>query len=378
VNAVTSRQIPLLDLQAQYTPIRGEIQAAMERVIASQRFIMGDDVKQLELEIARYCGARFAIGCASGSDALFLALLALGIGPGDKVLTTPYTFFATVGAIHRAGAVPVFADIDPLTFNIDPQQVASVLDRHSGVKAIIPVHLFGACAQMEAIVPLARSRGISVIEDAAQAIGAEMNDRRAGVLGDVACFSFFPSKNLGCFGDGGILTTDDPELAERLSILRVHGAKKKYFHQLVGINSRLDSLQAAIVRVKLKHLDQWTEGRQRNADFYNRRLVELGIPITLPAAHGSTTRHIYNQYVICGDRRDELQTFLKDRGIGTEVYYPLPMHLQECFAHLGYRQGDFPASENRAAASLAIPIYAELTQDDLEAVCQAVKEFYSG
>ncbi len=377
MSTVSERQIPLLDLRAQHRQIREEVLEAVVRVIDSQRFILGEEVQKLEQEIAGYCAAKFAVGCASGSDALFLALLGLGIGPGDEVLTTPYTFFATVGAIVRAGATPVFADVEASTFNMDANQVESILAARPKIRAVIPIHLFGACADMDPILASARKRGVYVIEDAAQSIGAEYLGRRAGSLGDVACFSFFPSKNLGGYGDGGMLTTNDAALAERLAALRVHGAKKKYFHEWVGVNSRLDALQAAVLRVKLRRLDSWTEGRQKNAGLYRKVLGELEVPVTPPAPAPHTTRHVYNQFVICGDRRDELQAYLKQRGVGTEVYYPLPLHLQPCFANLGYKRGDFPVSERLAGESLALPVHAELAPENLRHVCEVIKDFYS-
>jgi dTDP-4-amino-4,6-dideoxygalactose transaminase len=377
MSATSTRTVPLLDLKAQYRPIAAELQAAVTRIIESQGFIMGADVKELEKEIAAYTTAQFAIGCASGSDALFLALLGVGVEPGDEVLTTPYTFFATAGAIHRAGARPVFADIDINTFNLDPASVKKVLDAHPKVKAMVPVHLFGACADMDPLVAMAKERGIAVIEDAAQAIGSEMKGRRAGTLADVACFSFFPSKNLGCFGDGGILTTNNPDLAAKIAALRVHGSKKKYYHQYVGVNSRLDTLQAAVLRVKLKYLDGWTAGRQKNADYYRARFAEKKVPVVLPVLHESTSRHIYNQFVIRCERRNELQAYMKERGIGSEVYYPLCMHMQECFAFLGYKPGDFPVSEKAAETSLAIPVYGELTHDDMDYVVDTIAAFYA-
>lgn len=375
--ATVSRQIPLLDLKAQLRPIRDEVLAEITRVVDSQQFILGDDVKSLEADIARYCTAKFAIGCASGSDALFLALLAAGIGPGDRVLTTPYTFFATAGAISRAGATPVFADIEPDTFNLDVSKVADVLDKTPEVRAMIPVHLFGGCADMDALSSIAAARNIVVIEDAAQSIGSEYKGRRAGTLGDMACFSFFPSKNLGAFGEGGIVTTNDASLAEKLAALRVHGSRRKYYHDWIGINSRLDTLQAAVLRVKLRYLDGWTSGRQRNAQLYRQMLHKLQVPIITPEPKPYQTRHIYNQFVICGDQRDELRAFLGEQGIGTEIYYPLPMHLQACFSHLGYVAGDFPVSERLASQSLALPVYPELTPEDITYVCHTIKEFYS-
>lgn len=371
-----ARNIPLLDLVAQHRSISDEISKELTRVVNSQKFILGEDVAAIEAAIAGYTQSKFAIGCASGSDALFLALLALNIGPGDEVLTTPYTFFATVGAIVRAGAKPVFVDIEPQTFNMDPAQVAAALTAHPGVKAIIPIHLFGCCADMDPILAAARNAGIAVIEDAAQAIGAEYKGRRAGTLADIACFSFFPSKNLGAYGDGGMLTTNTPELDERLRMLRVHGTRKKYIHELVGINSRLDALQAAVLRVKFRHLDAWTRGRQENATRYRERLAGVSA-VRLPAEPATSSRHVYNQFVIRCDRRDGLQAHLKGRGIGTEVYYPVPMHLQKCFDELGYAPGDFPVSEACAADSLAVPVHSDLPEADLAYVCDSISAFYA-
>jgi len=371
------RRVALLDLTAQHRAIREESLAAITRVVDSQKFILGEEVAQLEREIAAYSQAQYAVGCASGSDALFLALLALDVKAGDEILTTPYTFFATAGAVVRAGARPVFVDIDARSFNIDPSQIEAALDRHPKVRAMIPIHLFGDCAEMDAILAIARERGIAVIEDAAQSIGSEYKGRRAGSMGQIGCFSFFPSKNLGCYGDGGMLTTNDSALHQKLAALRVHGARKKYYHEWVGVNSRLDALQAAVLRVKLRHLDAWTEGRQRNADLYRRLLTDMKVPVVLPQPAPATTRHIYNQFVIQGEKRDALQAYLKDNGIGTEVYYPQPLHLQNCFADLGYRAGDFPVSERLAQSSLALPVYPELTPEDIEYVCQAVKAFYA-
>jgi dTDP-4-amino-4,6-dideoxygalactose transaminase len=374
---IASKTVPLLDLTAQHRQIRDEILAEVTRVIDSQKFILGDDVKQLEQAIAPYCGAKYAIGCASGSDALFLALLALDLKPGDEVLTTPYTFFATVGAICRAGAVPVFLDIEPETFNMDMRQLAAVLDAHPKIRAIIPIHLFGACADMDPLVELAAARGIVVIEDAAQSIGSEYRGRRAGSLGDVACFSFFPSKNLGGYGDGGMLTTNDAAFAGRLTALRVHGTKRKYYHDYIGINSRLDALQAAVLRVKFKYLDSWTAGRQRNADIYREILAGMKAPVTAPETKPYQTRHVYNQFAIRCEDRDALQAYLKQNGVGSEVYYPLPLHLQTCFAYLGHKVGDYPVSEQLAKDSLALPIYSELQPADIEYVCGLIGSFYA-
>lgn len=373
---VATTQVPLLDLKAQHATIRDEVLAEVTRVIDAQAFIMGPEVTRLEEAAATYCKSGHAIGCASGSDALYLALLAAGVGHGDEVLTSPYTFFATAGAIHHTGARPVFADIEESTFNIDPEQAARRLAEHPAIKALIPVHLFGAPADMDPLNSLCRQYGVICIEDAAQSIGSEYKGIRCGNLGDIACFSFFPSKNLGGYGDGGLLTTNNAVLADKLKALRVHGSRKKYYHEWVGINSRLDALQAAVLRVKLGHLDGWTAGRQRNADLYRKYLPEMQAPVILPQPAEYTTRHIYNQFVIRGEKRNELQAYLKQHGVGTEVYYPLPLHLQECFSFLGYSKGDFPVSERLAEDSLALPIYAELAEGQLLHVCETIRDFY--
>ena len=374
---VIEKQVPLLDLQAQHRQIREEVLAEIVRVVDSQKFIMGEDVKKLEQDIAPYCGCKYAIGCASGSDALMLALMALDIQPGDEVLTTPYSFFATAGAISRVGAVPVFADIEEETFNLDVQRAVEALAAHPRIRAMIPVHLFGGCADMDPMVKMAAERGIPIVEDAAQSIGSEYQGRRAGSIGEIGCFSFFPSKNLGAYGDGGIVTTNDAALAERLAALRVHGSKKKYYHQWIGVNSRLDALQAAVLRVKFRYLDGWSEGRQKNAGIYRTLLAKLSVPVipAQPAAY--QTRHIYNQFVIRSERRDALQSHLKKQGIGSEVYYPLPLHLQECYRFLGHKPGDFPVSEKLAAESLALPIHSELAFEDIEYVCESIRGFYA-
>jgi dTDP-4-amino-4,6-dideoxygalactose transaminase len=374
---LATRPVPLLDLKAQYATFREEVGLAIGRVLDSQYFILGGEVKAFEERAAQYCGVRHAVGCASGSDALLLALLALEIGPGDEVVTVPFTFFATAGAIVHAGAKPVFVDIEPGTFNMDAAQLARVLDRHPKARAILPVHLYGACADTDAIREIARARGIAVIEDAAQAIGSEYKGQRAGGLGELGCFSFFPSKNLGAFGDGGMVTTNDDRLAERLRALRVHGSQTKYIYEWVGLNSRLDALQAAVLRVKIEYLDGWTQGRQRNAAHYTRRFKELGAPVIIPQPAAYQTRHIYNQYTLLCPRRDELRQALAAQGIGTEVYYPLPLHLQKCFADLGYKPGDFPVSERCAQEALSLPIYPELALEDLDSVAEAVAAFYA-
>jgi dTDP-4-amino-4,6-dideoxygalactose transaminase len=365
-----ARPVPLLDLKPQYALIRAEILARVGALFESQQFILGEEVAAFERELAAYCSVPFAAGCASGSDALILALRALGIGRGDKVLTTPYSFFATAGSVAHTGATPVFADVDGSTFNLDPDQVAKI----RGVRAIIAVHLYGGCADMDRIVEAAR--GIPVIEDAAQAIGAEYKGRRAGSMGPIGCFSFFPSKNLGAFGDGGAVTTGNPGLAARLRSLRVHGGTTKYVHDEIGYNSRLDAVQAAVLRVKLPHLDEWTARRQSNADLYRTIFKARGTPVIVPAAAPYQTRHIYNQFVIRCERRDALREHLKSEGIGTEVYYPIPLHLQPCFADLGYRPGDLPVSERLARESLALPVHPDLASDDIEAVAAAISRFY--
>jgi dTDP-4-amino-4,6-dideoxygalactose transaminase len=364
------RQIPLLDLRAQFQTLREEILPVMERVAESQQFILGEEVRVFEAEMAAYCGTEFAIGCASGSDALRLALMAYGIGPGDAVLTVPYTFFATASAIHLAGATTVFVDVDETTFNMDVSQVKDALERHSTIKAILPVHLFGGCADMDPICALAAARGIPVIEDAAQSIGSEYKGRRAGSVGEIGCFSFFPSKNLGAFGDGGLCTTNDALLAERLFALRMHGSKEKYIHEWVGLNSRLDALQAAVLRVKLRHLDAWSDARVQNAARYTEILRGSAVVCPTPATY--QTRHIYNQFVVRVADRDRVRRELVEAGVGSEVYYPLPLHRQKCFAYLGYKEGDFPVSEALARDTLALPIYPELPAEDIVYVGEAL------
>jgi dTDP-4-amino-4,6-dideoxygalactose transaminase len=373
---IAHRRIPLLDLGSLHAPIRDELLAALTRVLDSQRFILGEDVERLEQEIASYAGTPHAVACASGSDALSLALWALDVQPGDQVLTTPFSFFATAGSISRVGAMPVFVDIDPATFNMDMNRVEIALRANSRIRAIIPVHLFGGCADMDALCAMTGPRGLAVIEDAAQAIGGECNGKRAGSMGAAGCFSFYPTKNLGGLGDGGMLTTHDGALARRLKALRNHGQTGSYLHEWIGINSRLDSLQAAALRVKLKYLDAWTEQRQENAACYRRMLASSGAPISPAAPAQHQTRHIYNQFVIRCSRRDQLREFLKEQGVGTEVYYPVPLHLQHCFAGLGYKAGDFPASEQAASEVLALPVNPEVSFDDIEYVCQAIASFY--
>jgi len=370
-------KVPLLDLQAQYRPLRADILAAIERVCDSQRFIMGPEITALENEMAALLGVRHAIAVSSGTDALLLALMALGVKPGDEVITPTYSFFATAGAVSRLGAKPVFVDIDEATFNIDvAQAVAAITPR---TKAIVPVHLFGLSADMDPLIEAASRanvQGIPIVEDAAQAIGATYKSRPLGSLGTFGCFSFFPSKNLGAFGDAGLLTAMDDGLAKRARLLRTHGMEPRYYHHLVGANFRMDALQAAILRVKAPHLDGWTEGRRANAARYQRLFREAGLleGVALPS-EPAECRHIYNQFVVRAANRDALRAHLEERGIGTEIYYPVPFHLQPCFADLGHRRGDFPKSEQAAGDSLALPIYSELTAAQQEAVVGAIGEF---
>ena len=385
--------VPLLDLKAQFSQIRAAVMPVIDQVCAGQHFILGEHVRALEEEVARYCAASAGIGVSSGTDALLLALMALGIGAGDEVITTPFTFFATAGTIARSGARPVFCDIEPVTFNLSPAAVQTFIDDHCAVrsgtlvnrisggriKALMPVHLYGQSADMDPLMAIARQYGLKVIEDAAQAIGTEYkNGTRAGTIGDIGCFSFFPSKNLGAFGDAGLCTTNDPDLAESMRVLRVHGGKPKYFHAVIGGNFRIDELQAAVLRVKLQYLDGWTEGRQRNAAYYNSAFAAAGLgaklrtPLALPGY-----RHIFNQYIVRAQNRDALKARLTERSIGSEIYYPVPLHLQGCFAYLNYRAGDFPQSELAAAETLALPVYPELEQQQLAHVVATIADFYT-
>jgi dTDP-4-amino-4,6-dideoxygalactose transaminase len=366
----TKMTVPLLDLKAQYADIRPEVDEAVRRVMESTRFIGGPEVSALEEEIARYSQCSHAVACASGTDALLLSLRALEIGPGDEVVTSAYSFFASAGVIANVGATPVFVDIDPRTYNLDPHRLEAAITPRT--RAVIAVHLYGQCCDLGAVRAVCEKRQVWLIEDAAQAIGSEWEGRRAGSVGDFGCFSFFPSKNLGAAGDGGMTVTQNAEFAERLRLLRDHGAHPKYYHSRIGTNSRLDALQAAILRVKLRHLDRWSEARARNAELYDR-LFE-GSRVVRPY-HDPRTRHIYNQYVLRFESRDELRQFLAERGIGTEIYYPVPLHLQECFATLGYRPGDLPQAEAAARETLALPIYPELGDDRLRYVAQTVREF---
>ncbi|MBI1797936.1 MAG: DegT/DnrJ/EryC1/StrS family aminotransferase [Candidatus Eisenbacteria bacterium] len=362
--------VPLLDLKAQYADIKTEMDAAVHRVLDSARFIGGPEVSGLEEEVARYSQCAHAIGCASGTDALLLALRALDVGPGDEVVTGAYSFFASAGAVVNAGATPVFVDIDPASYNMDAHRLEAAITPRT--KAVIAVHLYGQCSDLTAISAVCEKRNVWLIEDAAQAIGSEWEGRRAGSVGDLGCFSFFPSKNLGAAGDGGMVTAQDAALADRVRLLREHGARPKYYHALVGTNSRLDAVQAAILRVKLKHLDRWSEARARNAALYDQLFegARVGRPYRDPRG-----RHIYNQYVIRVAGRDALRQHLGERGIGTEVYYPVPLHRQQCFATLGYGEGDMPQAEAAARETLALPIYPELTEEQIRYVAATVREF---
>jgi dTDP-4-amino-4,6-dideoxygalactose transaminase len=376
--------VPLLDLKAQHTALRNDMLAAIEQVISTSNFILGEEVRQLEERIAAYCQTQYGIGVSSGTDALLVALMALGIGLGDEVITTPLSFFATAGCISRLGAKPVFVDINPVTYNLEPSRLESAITPHT--RAIIPVHLYGQCADMEAILLVASRHGLAVVEDAAQAIGAEYHDgRRAGSMGTVGCLSFFPSKNLGGLGDGGMVVTDDPALADFMRVLRVQGGRPKYYHKVMGGNFRLDTLQAAVLNVKFNHLDRWTALRQAHAKEYEHLFEASGlvekIGLRLPGAvyrmSGVKHYHVYNQFVIGVPDRDDLRTHLKGKGIGSEVYYPLPLHLQECFQDLGYRAGDFPVAEQACRELLALPTYPELTTDQQELVVGTIQEFYT-
>lgn len=372
--------VPLLDLKAQYRTIREEIAETLNEILESQHFILGKKVEELEEAIARYSGTQFGIGVASGTDALLLSLMALHIGPGDRVITTPYTFFATAGSISRVGAEPIFVDIEPDTYNISAEKLSAFLKASTSqetLRAVIPVHLYGQCADMGPIQESAKAHGLAVIEDAAQAIGARYRDCRAGSIGDFGCFSFFPSKNLGGFGDGGMVVTNNERLVEKLQILRVHGSKPKYHHKVIGANSRLDALQAGILLVKLKHLDDWTTKRRKNAQYYCEGLQSQGVTeyVTLPEVREGNF-HIYNQFVIRAKDREDLRSFLTQNGIGTEIYYPIPLHLQECYRRLGHQEGDFPESEKAARETLALPIYPELTSEQQDYVIEKIKDFY--
>jgi dTDP-4-amino-4,6-dideoxygalactose transaminase len=364
-----------LDLRAQFATIRDEVMQAVTQVFESQYFILGPEVKLLEDEVAAKLGSKFAIGCASGTDALILSLLSAGIGRGDEVITTPFSFIATAGSIAYVGAKPVFVDIDPVTFNLNPALLEAAITANT--RAIMPVHLFGLPADMDPILAIARTRNLAIIEDAAQAIGSRYADRFTGTFGDFGCFSFFPSKNLGGAGDGGMITTNDPAIAERLQMLRVHGSRKKYFHEMIGTNSRLHALQAAVLRVKLRHLAAWQQGRQNRADRYRRLFESAGLStfIAAPPRPPAKFEHVYNQFTIRSSRRDDLKAFLHSAGVPSEIYYPLCIHLQKAFAYLGHAPGDFPESEKASREVLSLPVYPELPDAQQDRVFQAIADF---
>ena len=388
-------KVPLLDLKPQYLSLKKELDEAILRVAESQYFILGPEVEKMEKEFCEYLGCKHAIGVSSGTDALLLALMAIDIKPGDEVIVPTYSFFATAGVVSRLNAIPVLTDIDPVTFNIDPEEVKKKIT--SKTKAIIPVHLYGQSADMESIMKIAKERNIFVIEDAAQAIGTEYKDGKCvGTIGDIGCFSFFPSKNLGGYGDGGLVTTNNDELAYMLRIKRVHGGEQKYYHKVIGGNFRIDALQSSVLRVKLPHLDNWSEKRRANADYYNELFIKSGLAedtgkfnfdknnkVLLPKAvyksiSGLKNYHIYNQFIIRAQKRDELKKFLTENEIGNEIYYPVPFHLQECFSNLNHKMGDFPEAEKASNTSLALPVYPELTRKQQEFVVLKIKEFIQG
>jgi len=373
-------QVPLLDLKLQYAPLKAQLLAEIEAVADSQALLLGPQTEQLEKAIAGYCSAAHAIGVSSGTDAQLVLLMALGIGPDDKVLTTPYTFFATASCLARLGATPVFVDIDPATFNISVAALEEALARHPDAKGIIPVHLYGQCADMAGIVALGKKHGIPVLEDAAQALGASHPLGHAGAIGEAGWFSFYPTKNLGAFGDAGMVVCRDDALAAKIRALRNHGMEVRYFHKWIGGNFRIDAIQSAVLNVKLPHLDTWGAGRRARAAFYRRGFARHTLPITLPtevyADTGVLNHHIYNQFIIRAPRRDELREFLTKTGVATEIYYPLPLHLQECFRYLGHREGDFPEAERAATETLALPIFPELTEDQQEYVVAQIATFY--
>ncbi len=368
-------KVPLIDLQAQYASVRETVRQAVDRVFESQQFVMGPEVAALEKEVAAYCQTSEAIGCASGSDALLLSLMALNVGPGDEVITTPFSFFATGSAIARLGARPVFVDIDPLTYNLDVERVSNAITARTRV--VIPVHLYGQCAEMDQLLSLGKAKGLAILEDAAQAIGAEDRGRRAGSMGIAGCFSFYPTKNLGAAGDAGLITTSDPDFAARVRRLRVHGGLTEYQHVEVGINSRIDAIQAVVLRAKLPHLDGWSNARAQKAQTYSHLLEGAKLKFRLdPPFIKAGGRHIFHQYVVrVPDHRDALMEHLREREIGTKVYYPIPLHMQECFAYLGYKEGAFPEAEKAARETFALPLFPELTLEQQEYVVNAIKDF---
>ena len=374
MNQKQNIKVPLLDIPLSYEAVLADVEKNINEVIRSGYFILGPVVEELERQIAAYCGAKYAVGVSSGTDALLISLMAAGIGEGDEVITTPFTFFATAGSISRLGAKPVFVDIEPSTFNINPKHIEKNITNKT--RAIIPVHLYGQCADMDPIIDLAKINNLTIIEDAAQAIGSKYKGGGAGSLGDYGCFSFFPTKNLGGFGDGGMVTMASEELYEQVKTLRVHGSNNKYYHKVIGGNFRLDAIQAAVVLAKLKFLDQCTKKRRSNAQTYDRLFKEKGATDSLTLPQEIIPRHVYNQYIVrVKEKRDELRSFLGGKNIATEIYYPLPLHLQDCFASLGYKKGDFPESEKAADEIIALPIFPELTTDQLEYVAASISQF---
>ncbi len=374
MNQKQNIKVPLLDIPLSYEAVLADVEKNINEVIRSGYFILGPVVEELERQIAAYCGAKYAVGVSSGTDALLISLMAAGIGEGDEVITTPFTFFATAGSISRLGAKPVFVDIEPSTFNINPKHIEKNITNKT--RAIIPVHLYGQCADMDPILDLAKINNLTIIEDAAQAIGSKYKGGGAGSLGDYGCFSFFPTKNLGGFGDGGMVTMASEELYEQVKTLRVHGSNNKYYHKVIGGNFRLDAIQAAVVLAKLKFLDQCTKKRRSNAQTYDRLFKEKGATDSLILPQEIIPHHVYNQYIVrVKEKRDELRSFLGGKNIATEIYYPLPLHLQDCFASLGYKKGDFPESEKAADEIIALPIFPELTTDQLEYVAASISQF---
>lgn len=387
-------KVPLLDLKPQYLSLKKEIDDAIAKVVESQHFILGPEVENMEKKLCEYLGCEYAIGVSSGTDALLVALMAIDIKPGDEVIVPDYSFFATAGVVARLNAVPVFADVDPVTFNINTDDFKKKITAKT--KAVVPVHLYGQSCEMDSIVQIASDNNIKIIEDAAQAIGVQYKDGKfVGTIGDIGCFSFFPSKNLGCFGDGGLVTTNNKDLADKLKMLRVHGGEKKYYHKMVGGNFRLDALQAAVISVKLPYLDSWSEARRKNASLYTKYFIEAGLSeeegkiefddknkILLPKAvyksSGVKNYHIYNQYIIRVRQRDKLKEYLTKNNIGNEIYYPVPFHQQECFSYLNYSDGDFPVSENLSKTTLALPVYPELSEEQIKYVVEKIDEFVKG
>ena len=387
--------VPLLDLKAQYQSLKKELDDAILKVAESQYFILGPEVNKMEENFCEFLGCKYSIGVSSGTDALLLALMSINLKPGDEVIVPAYSFFATAGVVSRLNAVPVFADIDPVTFNIDPVEIEKRIT--SKTRAVIPVHLYGQSADMDPIMEIARNNNLIVIEDGAQAISSQYKDGKcAGTIGDIGCYSFFPSKNLGCYGDGGLVVTNDDDFEHIIRIKRVHGGEPKYYHKVIGGNFRLDAIQAAVINVKLPHLNDWSDGRRKNAERYNQLFVDAGLAeetggikfddnnkVLLPKAifkdvQGLTNYHIYNQYIIRTEKRDELRKYLAENKINTEIYYPVPFHLQECFSDLGYKKGDFPISEEAGSTSLALPIYPELNDGQLVYIVEKIKDFING